>query len=69
MNTEPIIIVIFSVNLVLKAMQEDIITFLKTTTVDAPMLAKSPEDCRAFRIDTGTRNALPTHCTHIRASK
>ena len=69
MKTHAIIVMTLPLNFALIEMQIDIIMLRKTTTVDAPTLAASDADSRAFKTETGTRNELPTHWTHIRLNR
>ena len=69
MKTHAIIVRTFPLNLALIDMQMDMIMLRKTTTVDAPTLAASDADSRAFKTETGTKNALPIHWTHIKLNR
>ena len=61
MKTQAMIVTIFPLNFALTEMQTDIIMLRNTTTVEAPTLAASEADSRAFKTETGTRKALPMH--------
>ena len=61
MKTQAIIVTIFPLNFALTEIQTDIIMLRNTTTVEAPTLAASEADSRAFKTETGTKNALPMH--------
>jgi hypothetical protein len=67
---QAITVVMLPLNFALTAMQRDMMRFLNTTTVDAPTEAESGSvACNARSTDTGTRNALPEHCKHMRARR
>ena len=60
-KTQAMIVVTFPLNLALIEIQIDIIILRKTTTVEAPTLAASDADSKAFKTETGTKNELPKH--------